>query len=112
VLHYDETEEYQPHFDTFDPSEYEYVDYLENGGQRIITALAYLNDVEQGGETSFPTIDKVVTPKKGKIVVFHDCYKGTDKPHPDSFHGSLPVIKGDKWAFNLWFRKDSMINTI
>ena len=73
VIHYDETEEYQPHFDTFDPSEYEYVDYLENGGQRIITALAYLNDVEQGGETSFPTIDKVVKPKKGKIVVFHDC---------------------------------------
>ena len=54
----------------------------------------------------------VQSTKDGKIVVFHDCYKGTDKPHPDSFHGGLPVIRGEKWAFNLWFRKDSRINKI
>ena len=45
-------------------------------------------------------------PEQGKIVVFHDCYKGTDTPHPNSFHGALPVLKGEKWAFNLWFRKN------
>ena len=112
VVHYSESQEYQPHFDTFDPSECKDVDYLENGGQRIITALAYLSDVEQGGETNFPTIDKVITPKKGKILVFHDCYKGTDKRHPDSFHSGLPVIRGEKWVFNLWFRKDLRINKI
>jgi len=106
VLHYTDTQEYQAHYDTFDPSVKEYAHYLKNGGQRIITAIGYLNDVEKGGETSFPNIDEIVTPKRGKIVVFHDCYKGTEKPHPDSFHGALPVIKGEKWAFNLWFRKN------
>ena len=112
VLHYTDSQEYQPHLDTFDPLVKEYSHYLKNGGQRIVTALAYLNNVEQGGETSFPNIDQVVTPKKGKIVVFHDCYKGTDKPHPNSFHGALPVIKGEKWAFNLWFRKDPRVAEI
>jgi prolyl 4-hydroxylase len=105
VLHYAEGQEYQPHFDTFDPFVDDNAHYLKNGGQRIITVIAYLNDVEQGGETKFPAIDKIVIPKKGKVVVFHDCYKGTDKRHPDSLHGGLPVIKGEKWAFNLWFRK-------
>ena len=106
VLHYSDSQEYQAHLDTFDTTVKEYSHYLKNGGQRIVTALAYLNNVEQGGETSFPNIEKTVNPEKGKIVVFHDCYKGTDKPHPDSLHGALPVLKGEKWAFNLWFRKN------
>ena len=106
VLHYSDNQEYQAHLDTFDPDIEEYSHYLKNGGQRIITALAYLNEVEQGGETSFPNIDKTIRPHKGKIVIFHDCYKGTDTPHPDSLHGAMPVLKGEKWAFNLWFRKN------
>jgi len=105
VLHYANKQEYQPHHDTFDPDNKEYSHYLKNGGQRTITALAYLNNVDEGGETSFPNINKKVTPETGKVVVFHNCYKGTDKPHPDSFHGALPVIDGEKWSFNLWFRK-------
>ena len=112
VLHYSNSQEYQPHLDTFDPKVKEYAHYLKNGGQRILTALAYLNDVEEGGETSFPKINKTITPKAGKIVVFHDCYKDTDKPHPNSFHGALPVIRGEKWAFNLWFRKDPRVEKI
>ena len=106
VLHYADNQEYQAHLDTFDPNNKEYDHYLKNGGQRIVTALVYLNNVEKGGETSFPTLDRTVIPEQGKIVVFHVCYKGTDTPHPNSFHGALPVIKGEKWAFNLWFRKN------
>ena len=105
VIYYQHNQEYQAHHDTFDPSNKDYAYYLQNGGQRIITVLVYLNDVEEGGETNFPNINKSITPELGKVVVFHDCYKGTNKPHPDSFHGGLPVIKGEKWAFNLWFRE-------
>ena len=105
ILHYSDNQEYQAHLDTFDPEIKEYSHYLKNGGQRIITALAYLNGVKQGGETSFPNINKTVKAEKGKVVVFHDCYKGTNKAHPDSLHGALPVEQGEKWAFNLWFRE-------
>ena len=42
---------------------------------------------------------------RGKIVVFHLCKKGTLEPNPDAVHGAMPVIQGEKWAFNLWFRE-------
>ena len=91
--------------DTFDPNNQGYSPYLKNGGQRVVTALAYLNDVIEGGETVFPNLDKSVTPEKGKIVIFHLCKKGTYEPNPDALHGGMPVTKGEKWAFNLWFRE-------
>ena len=53
VLHYSDNQEYQAHFDTFDPTNEEYAYYLENGGQRIITAIVYLNDVEEGASRRF-----------------------------------------------------------
>jgi prolyl 4-hydroxylase len=105
VLHYESAQEYQPHLDTFDPKLDKKGKYLSNGGQRIITVLGYLNTVEEGGETSFPNIDKAIFPETGKIVVFHNCIDGTNRPHPDSLHGACPVIQGEKWAFNLWFRE-------
>ncbi|MFL2718548.1 MAG: 2OG-Fe(II) oxygenase [Gammaproteobacteria bacterium] len=37
----------------------------EPGGQRMITVIAYLNDVEEGGETGFPELGINVPPKKG-----------------------------------------------
>ena len=112
VLHYEDSQEYQPHLDTFDPEDKGYLPYLKNGGQRVVTAIAYLNDVMEGGETSFPNVEKVVSPEKGKIVVFHLCKKGTLEPNPDALHGGMPVLKGEKWAFNLWFRHEERIKKI
>ena len=109
VLHYGNSQEYQPHLDTFDQNNEGYAPYLKNGGQRVVTALAYLNDVIEGGETVFPKIDKSVSPERGKIVIFHLCKKGTYEPNPDSLHGAMPVIKGEKWAFNLWFREKEVL---
>jgi prolyl 4-hydroxylase len=112
VVHYAISQEYQPHLDTFDPEVNEYRPYLENGGQRISTAICYLNNVEEGGETIFPNLSKTVKPEKGKIIVFDNCYKNSDKPHLDSLHGGLPVLRGEKWIVNLWFRKNSRINEL
>jgi len=112
VLHYTNSQEYQPHLDTFDNEDQGFKSYLENGGQRVITALAYLNDVTKGGETSFPNVDKIVTPEKGKVVVFHLCKKGTFEPNLKALHGAMPVIEGEKWAFNLWFRQKEVLKKI
>ena len=108
VLHYETAQEYQPHMDTFDPDTDLGRSYLGKSGQRIITVLCYLNEVEKGGETVFPNIEKKVTPETGKIAVFHDCYPGTDKPHPGSLHGASPVLSGEKWAINLWYRVEKV----
>ena len=108
VLHYASSQEYQPHLDTFDSKTEMGRSYLGKSGQRLVTVLGYLNDVEAGGETNFPNIEKKIQPALGKIAVFHDCHEGTDNPHSGSLHGACPVISGEKWAFNLWFRKNKV----
>ena len=49
VLRYSDGQKYDPHFDYFhDPNN------IKRSGQRVATALLYLSDVEEGGETVFP----------------------------------------------------------
>src|SRR5690606_31092572 len=78
---------------------------MARGGQRLITCLLYLNDVERGGATGFPSLDLTIKARKGRLLLFHNCYPGTNQRHPDSLHGGLPVEKGEKWACNFWFRE-------
>ena len=43
--------------------------------------------------------------KKGRCVFFTTTFLGTTAQHPWSLHGSTPVIRGEKYACNLWFRQ-------
>jgi len=109
VINYQVGQRYDPHFDTFNPSALGETVFLEKSGQRLFTALLYLVDVEAGGETNFPNLGFEVKPKKGRIVIFQTCENGTNTPAEQSLHGSMPVIKGEKWACNLWFREKPFI---
>lgn len=104
VIHYGEGAEYRPHFDAFDPKTPSGRRNWEGGGQRLITALGYLNTPAKGGATIFPKLNLSVPAEQGKLIVFHNCKAGTTHRHPLSLHGGAPVEAGDKWAFNLWFR--------
>lgn len=107
VVHYGETQEYKPHFDAYDMSTEKGRQRTEKGGQRVLTALMYLNDVEDGGSTIFPKLDLEVEAKPGRIVIFHNLADHTLADftrHPKSLHGGSPVWGGQKWAANLWFR--------
>ena len=108
LVHYGPGTEYKPHFDAFDKNTKEGKKNWFPGGQRMVTALAYLNDVEEGGETDFPDIGVSVKPNKGDVVIFHNCMDGSSDINPNSLHGGSPVIKGEKWAVNLWFRQESI----
>jgi prolyl 4-hydroxylase len=72
LVYYKKGAQYKPHFDSFD---YETEDGKKNwepGGQRIVTVLVYLNNVEGGGGTDFPELGVTVKAKKGDVVVFHN----------------------------------------
>ena len=71
------------------------------GFESKFTVLAYLNNVDGGGETEFPNLDLKIEPKQGRIAYFENYIK--KEICADSCHRSLPVKKGEKWAFNLWY---------
>jgi len=105
VIHYSESEQYAPHYDAWDKASERGQRCMAESGQRMVTCLLYLNDVEEGGGTSFPNLDMEVRAKKGRMVLFHNCHEGNTVRHPDSLHGGMPVLKGEKWACNFWFRE-------
>lgn len=111
VIHYKETQEYRPHYDAWDASTERGQRCMARGGQRLVTCLLYLNDVTEGGGTYFPQLDLEVRAIQGRLLLFHNCEPGTTLRHPDSLHGGQPVLRGEKWACNLWFRERSYRQT-
>jgi hypothetical protein len=62
---------------------------------RNISALLYLNDVEQGGETYFDRFDLTIEAKAGRLVLFSSAY-------PYS-HEARPPVSGNKYVLVTWF---------
>jgi prolyl 4-hydroxylase len=96
VIHYYPGEEYKLHTD---PS----ADRMKTEDiiHRKFTVLMYLSDVDGGGETEFPNLNLKISPKQGRMVYFENYIK--KEICQDSSHRSLPVERGEKWAFNLWY---------
>ena len=106
IIYYDKTQEYREHCDGWEHDDSEKsIRCMQYGGQRMTTALCYLNDVQQGGHTRMTKLDINVPAEKGKILIFTNVYKDTNIRHPLSEHAGTPVLEGEKWAFNLWFRE-------
>ncbi|MBM7567502.1 prolyl hydroxylase family protein [Paenibacillus sacheonensis] len=98
ILHYKAGEQYRPHYDYFTS------DHVANN--RISTLVMYLNDVEEGGETYFPSLHFAVTPKKGSAVYFEYFYNDHDL-NERTLHAGNPVSVGEKWVATQWMRRQS-----
>jgi prolyl 4-hydroxylase len=107
VIHYAEGQEYRPHYDAWELHTETGKRCLARGGQRMVTCLAYLNEVEQGGGTYFPKLDVEIMPRLGRMVLFHNCKADSTERHEKSLHGGMPLEKGEKWACNFWFRENT-----
>ncbi|MEZ4451566.1 MAG: 2OG-Fe(II) oxygenase [Nannocystaceae bacterium] len=105
VIHYLKGQEYRPHFDAYDLSTEKGRRYCARGGQRLVTTLAYLSEVTDGGETGFPRLSIDVEPHRGRLLVFHNCHPGTTVRDPRCYHQGKAPRLGEKWAFNLWFHE-------
>ena len=106
VIHYGVTQEYRPHYDAWDINTAKGREKTAIGGNRAVTVLMYLNEVDEGGGTSFPNLDIEVAAVPGRMCIFHDLYVDSSERHVDSLHGGTPVVAGEKWACNLWFREE------
>jgi len=94
LLRYSPGQEYRPHFD--------FVKGAEN--RRLMTALIYLNDDYEGGETAFVRTGLKVKGKTGDVILFRN--EGAEiGPNPNSEHAGLPVTKGVKYLATRWIRE-------
>jgi len=94
LLRYSPGQEYRPHFD--------YVQGVEN--RRLMTALIYLNEDYEGGETEFVRTGLRVKGRTGDVILFRN--EGADGgPNPLSEHAGLPVIRGTKFLATRWIRE-------
>ena len=104
VLHYRPGGEYRAHFDYFPPEQTGSGTHLANGGQRVATLILYLNDVEDGGETTFPSAGITVSARRGNAVYFR-YLNGQRQLDPLSLHAGAPVRAGEKWILTQWMRE-------
>jgi prolyl 4-hydroxylase len=115
---YEVGQEFRFHTDYFDP-ELLKKDKSING-QRTWTFMIYLNDVAEGGYTSFPLAFCSSAPKMGTALVWNNLHSssaslngndGNDcgKENQFSSHCGMPIIRGEKYILTKWF-KETEIN--
>jgi prolyl 4-hydroxylase len=93
ILRYRPGQQYRPH-----------TDWLPPPNRRIMTALIYLNEDYEGGETSFPKVGLNVRGRKGDALVFVSALPNGDLD-PLSEHAGLPVTSGTKYLASRWMRE-------
>jgi prolyl 4-hydroxylase len=97
-------QQFKPHHDFFHTTEAYWADQEKQGGQRTWTAMIFLNDVEQGGQTYFPQANVRVTPRAGNLLAWNnlDAY---GQPNHNSLHTGMPVEAGTKYVITKWYRE-------
>jgi prolyl 4-hydroxylase len=77
------TELFERHFDS-----------INECANRYVVFLWYLNDVAEGGETSFPQLEVSIEPRAGRLLMF--------PPYWMYQHEDLPPRSGDKYILSTY----------
>lgn len=95
VLRYRPGQQYRPHHDAHA--------YAPLAQRRRHTAILYLNNDYEGGETAFPELGITVRGVAGDLLLF-DNLDAAGEPDPRMLHAGLPVTAGEKWIATRWIR--------
>ncbi len=99
---YKENGFYHNHYDAYE----DYNKFKAQYGNRTWTCMITLNDVEEGGDTYFPTLDKRFTPKAGQALIWYNLDEN-GLAHPLTLHTGQAVKKGEKFIVTQWFRQST-----
>lgn len=80
-------------------------EYVQTGGQRIVTCIVYLNSDFIGGETYFNKLDIKFKPGMGDGIVFFNVAQNINRCHPLAEHSSELIDNGEKWVLKVRFRE-------
>ena len=103
VLNYLPGEQASDHFDYLDPAIPAYAEEIARVGQRVATALLYLNDDYEGGETDFPELGLRRRGAKGDALIFFSV-DAAGAPDPRTRHAGRPPTSGEKWVLSQFVR--------
>ena len=82
---------------------------ITNKTDNSVTASVQFTDTSDSSATRLLLNEVTIPAKKGNVVVFHNALESISTTHPkvnpQSLHAGMPVIKGEKWMTNLWFRE-------
>jgi prolyl 4-hydroxylase len=96
-------QEFKGHYDWFNIAAPYWPKEVKRGGQRCWTAMIYLNDVEEGGETHFSQLGISIPPQAGMLLTWNNAAPdGTQ--NPAVMHAGTPVVRGVKYIVTKWFR--------
>jgi prolyl 4-hydroxylase len=73
-------------------------------GDRVLTALVYLDRPGAGGDTVFPFLDLTVSPEPGRLLVWANLL-GDGSIDRTMQHASVPVERGGKTVLVTWARE-------
>jgi prolyl 4-hydroxylase len=96
LLRYRPGQQYKPHHDGTGS---------DNVSVRTLTALIWLNDQFEGGETDFPKIKVRVRGGVGDMLVFRNV-RDNGAFDERMIHAGLPVTQGVKWMASRWIRSE------
>ncbi|MFM5954759.1 MAG: 2OG-Fe(II) oxygenase [Novosphingobium sp.] len=100
---YEAGQEFKFHLDLFWTQAEYWKEEARRGGQRSFTAMAYLNEVDEGGTTDFTQIGISIPPQKGMLLIWNNS-KPDGTPNGDTMHAGMPVIRGTKYVLTKWYR--------
>jgi prolyl 4-hydroxylase len=105
---YDTGQEFKPHTDWFVTDSAAWEQERDHGRQRSFTAMAYLNDVAEGGETDFPNLGIAVAPRAGTLLIWNNA---DEEGVPSSWvvHAGNPVMRGKKYVITKWYRCEQWV---
>jgi prolyl 4-hydroxylase len=98
-------QQFRAHHDYFHQAEPYWPKMQAQGGQRTWTAMAYLNDVQEGGATWFPQAGIRVPPRKRMLLIWNNM-NADGSPNEATLHEGMAVVRGTKYIFTKWFRED------
>jgi prolyl 4-hydroxylase len=96
-------QQFKPHTDWFPVNTAYWEQERGRGGQRAFTAMAFLNPVEEGGTTEFPTLGMSIEPQPGALLIWNNADED-GVPNPWTLHAGRPVVRGVKYIITKWYR--------
>jgi prolyl 4-hydroxylase len=101
-------QEFKSHHDFFHPSQNYWSDEGPAGGQRTWTAMIFLNEPEEGGNTDFPHLGLGIRPQSGMMLMWNNMSRDGTMNYK-TLHAGTPILKGKKYIITKWYRQNNWL---